>query len=160
MAPPTSPTLRERFAQDELRRLAGPRAYLRGAAYHAQGRVTIVEAGRGRVAATVQGTVVYAVELWLDGGERGWSCTCPAAEEGDLCKHAVALGLALAAGVDVGPLDVGPLDVDLADHVARLERERLVELVLELAARDPDLRQRLRAEASGERAAPLRSPRE
>jgi hypothetical protein len=59
-------------------------------------RVNISRDEPDPVDAIVQGAGPYAVELLLEAGHPVWSCSCPAAAEGALCKHAVATALALA----------------------------------------------------------------
>ncbi|GHB74754.1 hypothetical protein GCM10010397_51630 [Streptomyces spinoverrucosus] len=52
-----------------------------------------MEVGEGSVTAVVHGTDVYEVELTLGGGEgiTGW-CDCPYGQEGNFCKHCMAVG--------------------------------------------------------------------
>lgn len=75
--------------------LAGPGSYWRGLAYSQDGRVSASRGIRSGLEVTVQGTMPYIVELWIEDGEPRWSCTCPAAEGGSFCKHCVAAALAL-----------------------------------------------------------------
>ncbi len=158
-------SLAEVFDAATVGRLAGPAAYSRGDAYLRDGRLESGDVGDGRLEATVRGTMPYFVELWADRDRPRWSCTCPAAEDGSFCKHCVVAALSLgpdddpsmlvpfagsgrsADGVAGGP-GAGPAAGDeLADFVAGLAPERLVEIVLERAASDWRLRERLVAEA-------------
>lgn len=67
-------------------------------AYLVDGRLVVLIAGPGRVAATCRGDgVTYRVGWDLD---RGWRCDCPARSR---CAHLVALG----AVVDIGTLTGG-----------------------------------------------------
>ena len=75
--------------------LAGSRSYKRGMAYYHEGRIGPSVGGDQQLEVTVVGTVPYVVKLWADGNEPGWSCTCPAAEDGSFCKHCVAVALSL-----------------------------------------------------------------
>lgn len=93
----------------------------------------------------------YSVELWVDDGQPGWSCSCPAGEDGSFCKHCVAVTLLLCAsdedseeGEQTAPRAArdDPAEM-LAAHVAGLDRGRLVELVLDAAGSDWRLRERL-----------------
>jgi uncharacterized Zn finger protein len=153
-------TLGEVFRPSVVRNLAGPRAFGRGAGYFEDSRVEPEAGGELRVRAAVRGSVPYEVELWVDDAAPAWSCTCPAAEDGSFCKHCVAVALSFdqdapEAGDDVpGPqLRAAPsLPEDhLADYVAGLPSERLVELVLEQAESDWRLRERLVAETRASR---------
>jgi len=131
--------------------LAGPRSYPRGVGYHREGRVEPEAGSDVRLRARVRGTRPYVVELWVDAGRPGWSCTCPAAEDGSFCKHCVAVALSLDPEAPVvsmlGPPPASAPDNDLEKHVGALPPDRLVEIVLDQAASDWRLRERLLAEA-------------
>ena len=163
-------SLTELFDAATVARLAGPRAYQRGAGYLIDRRVESADARGGRLKATVRGTMPYSVELWADRGKPRWSCTCPAADDGSLCKHCVATALSLApddypsvlAAVAASGRPSGPVfhggsesgtDEELADFVKGLAPERLAEIVLDRTESDWRLRQRLLAEARADRGA-------
>lgn len=152
-------SLEKVFTRSLVMSLAGPVVYGRGVSYHRQGRALLQTEGGGRVRATVRGSVPYTVELWVDDGQPGWSCSCAAGEDGSFCKHGVAVTLLLDAsdedseeGEKTAPRAVrdDPAEM-LADHVAGLDRARLVELVLDAAGSDWRLRERLVAEARAAR---------
>ncbi len=142
----------EIFSVRAIADLAGPRVYARGVGYYADGRVELDAAGDRRMEATVRGSIPYTVELWIDRDEPGWSCNCPAAEDGSFCKHCVAVALQLADGpVSIispmpDPADMG-LAADVSSHVERLSREQLIEIVLGQCESDWRLRERMTAEA-------------
>ena len=150
----------EVFSRPEVMGLAGPDVYGRGVGYFRDGRVEVEAGGENRLRAMVRGSVPYEVELWAEGGHPCWSCTCPYAEDGSFCKHAVAVALQLdPSGIEALP-DDPPATVLasraaetglLAEHVEGLDRARLVELVLEAAEQDWRLRERLLAEARAAR---------
>lgn len=153
-------SLEEAFSRSVVMGLAGPAVYGRGVGYFREGRVHPEAGGDVRLRATVRGSVPYTVELWDDCGQPGWSCTCPYAEDGALCKHAVAVTLLLDdAELDALVVDppeavrepVEDRDALLVDHVDALDHQRLVELVLEAADKDWRLRERLLAEARAAR---------
>lgn len=79
--------------EENLRLLAGPRFYERGANYAASGRVERLYRGPRAVEAIVRGTRGYRIELWVEDGALSSSCTCPVGEGGSFCKHCVATGL-------------------------------------------------------------------
>lgn len=147
-------SLEEAFARSDVMDLAGPAVYWRGTEYFDEGRVEAEERQGDRVRATVHGSVSYTVELRVERGHPGWSCTCPYAEDGSFCKHAVAVSLLLAGRVPEPPptpaearASARERDRLLAEHVSGLDRDRLVELVLASAEQDWRLRERLLAEA-------------
>lgn len=72
----------------------------RGQTYAAGGAVGALapaDAATPGVAATVEGTQPYAVQVWVDGDEVAGDCDCPNAADGWFCKHQVALALAWRA---------------------------------------------------------------
>ena len=103
------------FAAPVVKALAGSRSYQRGVAYSREGRVSASRGTDSRLEVTVQGTMPYVVELWIEEGEPRWSCTCPAAEDGSFCKHCVAAAITLDPGESPGP-------VVLLDPAERLRR--------------------------------------
>ena len=152
--------------------LANLGSYQRGVAYREEGRVSASRGTGSRLEATVQGTMPYIVELWIEEGEPRWSCTCPAAEDGSFCKHCVAVVLTLnpdepaerpakvqaSSRATVGasrrdadrdsPPDSAAAEAHLlAEFVDGLPQDRLAEIVLERATSDWRLRERLLAEA-------------
>ncbi|MFV9671965.1 MAG: SWIM zinc finger family protein [Acidimicrobiia bacterium] len=144
------------FGAQTVGDLAGPRVYPRGATYHSDGRVEIKSRSSHRLTAKVRGTVPYFVEIWVDRGEPGWSCSCPYAEDGLFCKHCVAVSLTLMSDESthfslVSELVELPHAGDLTGHLQGLPRQRLVEIVLEQCEADWALRARLDAAARAAR---------
>lgn len=123
------------------------------------GHVQSVAEENGRLRAIVRGTVPYRVELWFDGDELLWNCTCPAAEDGSFCKHCTAVALSLlyadelADGLDAPTARdssgrSGDPDGELLGRFVReLDPDRLAEIVLRQAAGDWRLREQLLGEA-------------
>lgn len=72
---------------------AGERSYLRGVEYFREGRVKDLTEDRGMVIATVRGNRKYRVKLWGKMNQLHGTCNCPYGEEGNFCKHCVAVGL-------------------------------------------------------------------
>ncbi|WP_250445486.1 SWIM zinc finger domain-containing protein [Actinotalea sp. C106] len=81
--------------------LADPATVSRGRAYARSGRVVAVRHEAGVLHAQVDGTDTYAVRLT----STSWTCTCPVGLTGALCKHCVAVVLAVAEG---GPIPDAP----------------------------------------------------
>src|ERR1700679_3062915 len=75
-----------------LKRLAGG-AFVRGQAYHREGRVEILAIEPRRVLATVTGTEDYRVNLLGKGETIKGECDCPAFDDYGFCKHMVATAL-------------------------------------------------------------------
>lgn len=119
--------------------LASPRSYERGVLYLEEGRVAALRASGGRVAATVQGSESYAVELTADGGRLKFECSCPIGLEGVFCKHCVAVALRWLR--DDGP-SLPTLD-DARERLEALAREELVEMLIDHAHEDEALARKL-----------------
>ena len=145
------------FTAATVEKLAGSRSYQRGMSYYRDGRVEPAGGSGPGLQARVRGTMPYAVRLWADGDKPGWSCTCPAAEDGSFCKHCVSVALSLDP--DAGRLSsVVPFlspphapslpapDQELAQFLGQLPHGRLAEIVLEQAESDWRLRERLLTE--------------
>ncbi|WP_371675563.1 SWIM zinc finger domain-containing protein [Streptomyces sp. NBC_01276] len=142
------------FTEEDLRRLAGARSFERGLGYLPA--VSRLDIGDAVITATVDGTDAYEVELTEgeDGGLTGW-CDCPYGQEGNFCKHCVAVGLTV-----LGQAESVPQQRSAAASRTRLldtwlesrTREELLGLVQEQLAGDRDLRRRLelRAATAGE----------
>lgn len=131
------------ITEASLANLAGEKSFARGAGYFASGAVVDLVQTRDAVRARVLGSDEYRVELRPARGVLAASCTCPVGEEGEFCKHAVAAGLAwLGRGEEGGD--------DLAGVRAYLEAQNkgaLVDMLVEQAASDPELRARLQTAA-------------
>lgn len=133
--------------------LAGARSFERGLGY--VDAVSGVEVGDAWISASVHGTERYKVELTLSGrGELAGECDCPYGQEGNFCKHLVALGLtAIAQEADL------PLRRESARDRARgldvwlsgLSREELLAVVGDEIAEDRQLRRRLELRAASAR---------
>ncbi len=136
--------LLEVYDASTVHRLATDRVIRRGEKYHQSGLVDITSLNATEVIADVQGTRRYEVRLDASGSP-DWSCTCPAAVDGDFCKHCVAVAVELAmidAGEAEAPLVLPPdaqpnrmssaRSTTLASGQRRTERDRLVDFVEQL----------------------------
>ena len=137
--------------RDLLLRLAGPRAFVRGEAYFAEGRVRSLHEDGPVLAGVVDGSEAYRVEVHRGTAGRSQliaACTCPHGADGLFCKHAVAVALAGLQSRD-----------ESEDDTLRgwLERQRhgvLVDLLAEAAQIDPTLAERLAARRDADAAGP------
>lgn len=145
------------ISHNALRRLAGTRTYERGREYFESGCVGPLSRANGSVAAEVTGSLVYQARLWLNGSGLDYSCTCPVGDDGECCKHVVALGLAHLAPDHPAsrkqaprrrrPISTGALRADLANR----GKDELVALLMEQAEFNEPLRQSLVTDAAGRR---------
>lgn len=148
------------FAEEDLRRLAGARSFERGLGYLSA--VSRLEIGDEAITATVDGSDAYEVELTEgeDGGVTGW-CDCPYGQEGNFCKHCVAVGLTVLGQDEFVPRQRAAAAARtrlLGTWLEARTREELLVLVREQLADDRGLRRRLelRAAAAGEDAGIVR----
>lgn len=147
------------ISRASLEGLAGPSAFRRGEEYLAVGAVGRLRATGDRVAAKVEGTTTYRVELRDDEGVLGFDCSCPRAADGYFCKHGAALGLAWLdehagerkAGATSGRKKRRDPWRDIKQYLSTQPADILIELLLEVAQRDDRLYQSLLLKA--ERAA-------
>ncbi|HUF98510.1 MAG TPA: SWIM zinc finger family protein [Ilumatobacter sp.] len=143
------------FDDDSIEALAGPGAFRRGLKYYAENRVQILVASDSVIEAIVDGTHVYRVELSRAKDRLRWQCTCPAAEDGSFCKHAVATAIQIReGGADQGGTSAlaktqkpdgrsRSSSTDVRSYVESLTTESLVELVLERTGSDAVFQRRL-----------------
>lgn len=122
-----------------LRGLAGPRSYERGVRYFDDGQVGALRVSAGQVAATVDGSDAYTVELRADRGRLRYRCSCPVGREGAFCKHCVAVGLSWLREHGESTLTLDDARVRLGS----LSREELVELLIDHAREDDSLARKL-----------------
>lgn len=137
------------WTRAEIERLTDPKSYVRGLAYQHEGRVEFESRSADAVTAIVRGSMPYRVELRRS-PEISWACSCPVGEDGDFCKHCVAVALELAAEPDdrrQPQRDKLDGDPDLRKHLSGLDHEELVALLLEQVESDWRLRERLTARA-------------
>lgn len=147
-------TLESALTVERIARLAGQQSYARGLGYAGRDRVEKTVRTGQRVEATVRGTLPYFVMLEAKGDDIAWSCTCPVGDR--FCKHCVAVALTIV-GDDALRLPGEPTTTERDRRravVAKLPKERLVELLVEQAEHDQvlwetiDTEQRVRSGAT------------
>lgn len=132
------------FTEGDLEDLAGGRSFGRGLEY-VEAVVNIRDLPNG-VVATVHGSDAYQVRLYDTDGELDGECDCPYGEEGNFCKHCVAVGLRLLRRSTVnGAASTGPARaaVDVHAFLGALDHSELVELMWAQISQDPVLYQRM-----------------
>jgi uncharacterized Zn finger protein len=135
--------------RSNLRRMAGAASFERGEDYFANDHVKRLSEEDGVIAARVEGTQLYRVKLWLDGQDLDYSCTCPVGADGEFCKHCVAVGLAWLEGsrrnLRSGKADQPAVVTkdDVRAYLKGQDKDALVDLLVEHAAQDERLGQRL-----------------
>ncbi|MCA1849703.1 MAG: SWIM zinc finger family protein, partial [Acidobacteria bacterium] len=108
---------------------------------------------RGQVTAKVAGTEDYRVKLWAERGRLDCSCSCPVGDDGEFCKHCVAVALAWIeeSGGKGKKSTVKKSAATMEDVRAFLERQdkgMLIEMLLSEALESDSLRERLLLETA------------
>jgi uncharacterized Zn finger protein len=138
-------TLADVLSKEALQSLAFGESFSRGWRYAEQSRVKALKESDGVITARVRGSDWYDVELRAEPvGLRG-RCSCPMGRDGLFCKHCVATGLAWLVQQALGAHELSGSGSPQAirDYLGGLPRETLVEMVMEQAQADPNLKQRL-----------------
>ena len=118
------------LTEDTVRTRASQQSFVRGREYLESSNVMGVTWREGQLSAQVQGSdwEPYVVRVRFDGQDIGYAdCTCPYDWGGD-CKHIVAVLLFLVHTPEL--IEQRP---SIADLLSPLNREQLVDMLLELA---------------------------
>lgn len=89
--------LADHLSPAKLKKLAGPAVFARGEDYFNSAAVSRMKMADDVLSARVAGSYPYAVKLWEEDGGIEYECSCPHGEDGNFCKHCVAVGLAWLA---------------------------------------------------------------
>jgi uncharacterized Zn finger protein len=128
------------FTSDDVLALAGAKSFERGIGYVQA--VAELEMNGDIAYATVRGNDLYNVELHVGPAGLSGTCDCPWGEEGNFCKHCVAVALVYEYGRDHG--ESFPVRFNLRSGLELLDHDELVDLLVEAADLDGGLRRRLR----------------
>jgi uncharacterized Zn finger protein len=139
-----------------IQELADARTFARGMAYFHGGAVGLLDADEHEARASVQGTQRYRVRLAAaPDGELDYECDCPVGDEGNFCKHAVAVALSWLE--NVGEEVFEPIENEsvkprkkrkthgeqIREYLGTLSESVLREWLMEAADRDPGIRDKL-----------------
>lgn len=131
-----------------LRKIAGEKVFARGEAYCRDGNVELLAVESGRVLAKVAGTDDYRTALRGRGTDIDGECTCPAFEDWGFCKHMVAVALAVNGRVADGEAEGVDVLARIRDFLKTKNVDALVDMMIDLAERDPALLDRLEMAAA------------
>ncbi len=130
-----------------LKSQAGTAAFGRGEGYFESGRVGNLRFHTHGVQAKVSGRHVYQVKLdWSDGFD--YRCNCPMGEQGDCCKHCVAVGLAWLNRDKKADNTTESEDERIRNWLERREKQALIGIIMEASESDETLFKRLSLNAS------------
>lgn len=129
-----------------LRALAGDKAFQRGERYYAEGRVRIVQRSADSVAGEVSGTHVYRSSLAWEDGHISHACNCPVGDDGECCKHVVALALAAEQAAGKRVAKVKAAVSDLSGFLHGQPAAWLADMLLALSRDFPEIQRRLQVQ--------------
>jgi len=125
--------------------IVGSKTFERGERCFAAKRVTRVETSGGELRGVVRpsesGRAPYAVRIWVRDEGLAYECTCPIGVTRQFCKHTVAIALA--------HLEQERVEAErglgvLREALGTITQPALVEGLLVLARRDPELAEELK----------------
>jgi len=131
----------------QLKSHAGAAAFGRGEGYYESGRVGNLRFHTHGVQAKVSGQHVYQVRLdWSDGFD--YRCNCPMGEQGDCCKHCVAVGFAWLNRDKKQDIEIESEDARIRNWLESREKQALIGIIMEASESDEVLFKRLSLKAS------------
>jgi len=131
----------------QLKSHAGAAAFGRGESYYESGQVGNLRFHAHGVQAKVAGRHVYQVSLdWSDGFD--YRCNCPMGEQGDCCKHCVAVGLAWLNKDKKRDMPIESEDERIRNWLESREKQALIGIIMEASESDDTLFKRLSLKAS------------
>lgn len=133
--------LKQIITRKTLREEAGSTYFGRGLDYFKSGYVKKLEVHGNRIEGSVRGSRLYhcSIECDIDADSLFGECSCPLGDDGEFCKHLVALGLAFINGFETPAPSRKQPDFKLAKFLRERSREELVALLNGASKQYPDL---------------------
>ena len=133
--------LKKIITRKALREEAGTTYFGRGLDYFQSGCVKKLEVHGNRIEGSVRGSRLYhcSIECDIDTDSLFGECSCPLGDDGEFCKHLVALGLAFINGFETPAPSRKQPDFKLAKFLQERSREELIALLNGAAKQYPDL---------------------
>ncbi|CAK0771704.1 SWIM-type domain-containing protein [Gammaproteobacteria bacterium] len=120
--------------------LAGQKYFTRGQGYFSGGNVRSIIVDEESITAKVFGSREYRIQLTAKNGKLDYSCTCPIGNDGDFCKHCVAVGLEwLNSQIEnknfpsKGKVNAKATTQDVRIYLSTLDKAELVEMLMSQA---------------------------
>ena len=112
----------------------------RGYGYYLEGAVEDISREDDAISATVSGTELYEVEIFLDHDEvYDMDCDCPYAEDGNYCKHMAAVLYELE---DTDTTEKSSFNESIADIVNAADEAAVRSFLVDILENDENLKQR------------------
>lgn len=135
---PTTKQLKEVLSKSKLKQLAGETYFTRGEKYFLSGNVLNLITGDDFASGKVLGTKAYRVHISIKSGKINWSCSCPLGEDGEFCKHCVAVGLAVLETSSISKSKTKSITfADVENYLMLLDKGELIKIIID-AAKDSD----------------------
>lgn len=156
--------LEKQLTKQTLLEYAGEVIYARGEDYFHAAAVDGLHMFNGRIIADVAGSGFNNYNVAISAGRKcfNYQCSCPMGEDGDLCKHVVAVGLVwLEHSGKPASRRVAALTDDtgmIRDYLLMQPKETLAEWLLEQCVRNTNLHAMLKQRADKALKAPLKKP--
>lgn len=127
----------KKFDLEVFREMAGPKVFARGESYAEGDQVELVDTDDDSILAHVHGTETYVVDMTpsMNAG----LCTCPAFEDWGVCKHLVAVAMVYNELTDAEIKAVRGRVSRLREGLALDDRDALIERLIGLARRHPQV---------------------
>jgi uncharacterized Zn finger protein len=126
------------LSETSFKTLAGDAAYASGLDYYNDGRVIELNINDTNIQAQVNGSETYSVTLIHTNKVFEGSCSCPASDHFDFCKHCVAASLAYYYQTQINFEMADDANSDPVDlYLTTFTKPQLVEELFRVIKRDP-----------------------
>lgn len=116
-----------------LIKLAGKAAYIRGQGVFESGQITHLNIKKNSILAEVEGTYPYKVRLKITPNLLDGTCSCPASDNFDFCKHCVAVALAYSSQKNILQDAQGKSEIErIQTYLQTLDKQTLSQHLLDI----------------------------
>ena len=129
-----------------LRYAAGSRSYSRGEEYFEDGAVHHLHCDGEQLTADVHGTHVYHARITNKDGFLEGECSCPFGQDGNFCKHLVALGLAYLDHPKIVSSEKNKSTFSWKGFLQKCDKNELIKIILEMSPNNTNIIERYRME--------------
>lgn len=154
-------TLSSSLTKKKILELACSVYFKRGQEYFDDGCVEDFRQTGDSIRATVLGSSLYSVRIWLIRGQISYSCDCPIGSDGEFCKHLVAASLAWLSDEGKSKKAArapGVTEEDIRARLAALGKEELIDIIMKQAGISGEFYDQLMHAAASGHKSRLRAP--
>ena len=127
-----------------LRAAAGSRSFSRGEEYFEDGAVHHLYCDGEQLTADVHGTHVYHACITNEDGYLYGECSCPFGQDGNFCKHLVALGLEYLERPKKASEKKNKSTFAWQDFLKTCDKDELIKIILEMSPNNTNIIERYR----------------